>query len=197
MAAARKILPKSLFIDNIYFLEKAKTYNRQQMIIRFEEMGYKRVGRVQEVGEFTVRGEIIDIYCSSYIAPVRIDFFDEEIEEMRLFHTDTQISFDTLEHFAILPKKDNWIPPEILDRGIAKLEKIYNANESFLAFKQKIKRSYLPGLQNYLSFFYDNLHTLLDYLDPRVKVLEYNSQVFNQKLNRQIQELQVCLLYTS
>ena len=193
IAASRRVLPKSLLLTNMFLLEAGQSYERAEMIGRFQAMGYLRVERVGALGEFAVRGEIIDIYSSSYAAPVRIDFFDETIEEMRLFNPSTQVSFETLDHFQVLPKHDNWIPPSVIEKGLVNLaqsrQAIVGEYQAWEHFKEKVSKRQVPGLQNYLSFFYDDLDVLTDYLHPKVKVIAFNPPSFPQKLQTHFKEL--------
>lgn len=195
IATCRYILPKSLFLANIFYLEVKKTYDRDKMICRFEQMGYIKVGQVRDVGEFSVRGGIIDIYSASSDAPVRIDFFDEEIEEMRLFHPESQVSFKSLDHFQVLPKHDNWMPISIMENGLKKItgnqELTQVENQHFDQFREKVTKTKVPGIYNYFSFFYDSLETLIDYLDPKVQVVAVNPFLFTKRLETHFRELQV------
>ena len=191
VASSRKLLPKSLFLRNIFSLKMGESYPRDEMIKQFVQLGYLRVDKVESMGEFSVRGEIIDIFSSSASAPLRISFFDEEIEEMRLFHPDSQISFEIINQFHVLPKNDNWMPKDVVEKGLAELEKTHGDQEGFLDFKKKMTGSDIAGLQNYLPFFYQKLDTLTDFLHKKVEVIAFHPTIFSQKINMHLRELQI------
>jgi len=77
--------------DNFELLKGEET-GRQQLIMWLESKGYERCDLVWTPGQFAVRGSIIDVFSPSEVWPVRIEFFDDEIESMRWFVTDTQKS---------------------------------------------------------------------------------------------------------
>ena len=82
---------------------------------RLVEMGYERVFTVQNVGEFAIRGDIIDIYSPGNDFPVRIELFGDEIEEIRFFKVDTQRSFQSADKTLILPFVDLYGESTLLD----------------------------------------------------------------------------------
>jgi len=73
---------QSFFEDNILYLEKKQNYNFYQFLRKLDEMGYEKVLRVSEVGEFSRRGEIIDVFPINLNQAIRFDFFGNKIEEI-------------------------------------------------------------------------------------------------------------------
>ncbi|MDB4582225.1 transcription-repair coupling factor [Draconibacterium sp.] len=71
------------------------------------EYGFERVDFVYEPGQFSIRGSIVDIFSFSHEDPYRLDFFGDEIESIRSFNIDNQISKDTFEHITIVPNIQN------------------------------------------------------------------------------------------
>ena len=70
------------------------------------ESGYLRVPQVSEHGEFAVRGSLIDVFPMGTNKPVRIDFFDDDIESLRYFSADTQLSGERIDAVDILPARE-------------------------------------------------------------------------------------------
>ena len=70
-------------------------------------MGYSRVDYVSSVGEFSVRGEIVDVFTPSEKYPVRVELFDEDVEDIRLFDPFTQKSIDKKSSVEVLPASEN------------------------------------------------------------------------------------------
>ena len=79
---------------------------REAFVNSLAEAGYLRVPQVTEHGEFAVRGSLIDIYPMGAEQPIRIDFFDDDIESLRLFSTETQLSGDVVDSVSILPARE-------------------------------------------------------------------------------------------
>ena len=74
-----------------------------QMTKRLSEHGYLRVEQVAEPGEFAVRGAVFDIFPTGSLGPVRVDLFDDEIETLRTFDAQTQLSAGKTDRIEILP----------------------------------------------------------------------------------------------
>jgi len=70
------------------------------------EYGYTRENRVETFGQFSVKGGIIDVYLSSYSDPVRLDFFDDTLESIRLFDINSQVSIGKTDEVTIYPRKE-------------------------------------------------------------------------------------------
>ena len=75
---------QSFFEDNTVFLEKGQNYNLSQFLRKIDEMGYERVFKVQEPGEFSQRGGVIDIFPINLLQAARLDFLGNEIENLSL-----------------------------------------------------------------------------------------------------------------
>ncbi len=103
------------------------------------EYGFERVDFVYEPGQFSVRGSIVDVFSFSNEDPYRLDFFGDEVESIRSFNIDNQISKDHLENIAIVPNIQN--------------KKIEGARISFARFMQ-------PGN----IWFGNNLNQFFDYV---------------------------------
>ena len=67
------------------------------------EWGFERTDYVYEPGQFAVRGSLLDVFSFSRELPVRIDFFDDEIESIRLFEVESQLSVGTLPEVVLMP----------------------------------------------------------------------------------------------
>ncbi|MCH4166724.1 MAG: transcription-repair coupling factor [Megasphaera sp.] len=86
--------------------------DRAQFLQRLVQAGYERVDMVERRGHFSVRGDIIDIYAINQTLPLRIEFFGDEIDSIRLFDTGSQKSVNTVQTVRILPVsldgEDEW-----------------------------------------------------------------------------------------
>ena len=87
-------------------LNTGEEVNREEFIQRLIRGGYTRVSVVEEKGEFSVRGGIIDLFSPSYRDPLRIEFFGDRIESIRAFEAETQRSRRHHEGASILPAKE-------------------------------------------------------------------------------------------
>ena len=103
-AIAEKVVSPNKLEENTINISIGNTISREIIEKRLAELNFKEVTYVYEPGEFAVRGSIIDIYSFSSELPYRIDFFGDEIESIRTFEVDTQLSKTTLENATIVPK---------------------------------------------------------------------------------------------
>ena len=79
---------------------------RDELLERLEAAGYARVETVVEVGQWSLRGGIVDIFSPARERPVRVEFFGDEVESVRLFDPTSQRSLETLESVEVLPLSD-------------------------------------------------------------------------------------------
>jgi len=99
-----KFLPnKDSSKKNILQIEKGKTYKREDLLNNLDELGYNRDTIVTNTGEYAVRGYILDLFPINEQDPIRIEFFDDEIESIRSFDYETQLSIKELNNIQIRP----------------------------------------------------------------------------------------------
>ena len=84
-------------------IDKKTKFNYNNVLSFLSENGYVRVSGVRESGEFSVKGDIIDIFPTGYEYPIRINIFDSDIEKLEQFNLTTQSSIGPIERFVISP----------------------------------------------------------------------------------------------
>lgn len=142
-------------------LSKGKTINRDSLRESLSIMGYERSPQVERKGEFVFRGEIIDIYSAHLAYPVRIELFDDEIEAIKLFDSETQTSIKgkTLDHVDILPVYEF----RALEKEIQGLKtRLSTEYPPTLISKFEDGIKLFPFDMNLIPFFYAN-HTITDF----------------------------------
>ena len=134
-----KIPNKENLLKNIYKIQKEETVNVKELEKKLIKLGYEQTTRVTLPGEFTIKGEVVDIYSFIKKEPVRISFNLDKIEEIKTFNPLTQLKEgNELYEFEIIPKK------EIIwnDSNINKLAQRVKEDEYKELFKDiKIRRS--------------------------------------------------------
>ncbi len=109
-ALAELVVPQKELDERTLSLSKGETIALDDLTQRLRELGFREVDYVYEPGQFAMRGSIVDVYSYSSEQPYRLDFFDDEIDTMRTFDVETQLSKDMLETVTIVPemsKSDN------------------------------------------------------------------------------------------
>ncbi|MFU8786373.1 MAG: transcription-repair coupling factor [Candidatus Izemoplasmataceae bacterium] len=141
-----------------------------QTLIRF---GYKRSVTVEQVGEFSQRGSIIDLFLTDLDHPIRIDFFDTEIDSIRTFNINTQRSIEKKTSFTLFPRVEFFYNQEQLDTIVSHVLttvehlnlKEESRNRVLYELEQLKEYDSLDQLSRYMSFFKEPLETITDYLD--------------------------------
>ncbi len=98
-----KLPPTALFQSHELPLTPGEDSGPELVLEQCVEWGYSRVPMVTQPGEVALRGDILDIFCPGYARPVRLEFFGDTLEEMRLFEPSSQRSKGNLEELVILP----------------------------------------------------------------------------------------------
>ena len=102
-ALAEQVPKAETLSDRTIELKAGKTADMNAICMRLRELGFKEVDYVYEPGQFAVRGSILDVYSFSGELPYRVDFFDDEIDSIRAFNVETQLSESKLESISIIP----------------------------------------------------------------------------------------------
>ncbi|MCK4796593.1 MAG: DEAD/DEAH box helicase, partial [Spirochaetes bacterium] len=165
------ITPKNLLAPFIINLKVNGIIEIEELSEKLVQSGYLRVSKVSNFGEFSIRGDIVDIYHSIYKNPVRIDFFDNQIESIKTFNPSTQKSEDNLEAVVIPPHK------EIVygEKEVKKARDIlYNLDgetqEKDQIFEKISNYQSFDGEQYYLRLFYDKF-CILEYFKDGILVV--------------------------
>ena len=162
-------------------LELGDEMERKMLEQKLSYFGYTRQPMVQTPGEYSVRGSIVDFYPLNSDYPVRLDFFDIELDSIRFFDAETQTSIRNLESFDLIPAKDilfSIAEQQEISRAIeghtAKvIENI--EDETLVAIIQRGMQQQISGLASgealmfasaYLEFFDPKGTSLIDYLNP-------------------------------
>jgi len=161
----QRLAPKAYIQSHALILNQGDQLDVTAFRTQLDEAGYFCVPQVGEHGEFSVRGSLIDLYPAGSKHPYRIDLFDDEIESIRTFDTETQRTIDNATTIRLLPARE--FP---LDKG------------GITSFRQAFRRAFegnpkdcpiyndisdglaSAGAEYYLPLFFDETATLFDYL---------------------------------
>ena len=139
---------------------------------RLEEAAYVRGPLVNEPGDYAVRGALIDLYPSGAAAPVRIEFFDLEVESIRLFNPASQRSIRTLDSFKLLPARELPLDSGSVEAFRERFRQRFPANPARAEVFRKLGEGMAPqGAENYLPLFFEHTETLWDYLPADIAVI--------------------------
>ena len=156
MGYLRFLPTRDNYINSILNLKVGDVISPSKLVSKLVSIGYKRDTIVNKTGEFGVRGFIIDIYPIYEDNPVRIEFFDDEIESIRYFDSDTQTSISKLDFIKISPFSEFITGKEVPDEEFG-------------------KQKYLPK--------YENVTNILEYLDDSITIFKDYDQLKNAYVN--------------
>lgn len=164
-AALQPVVPKEVLLSSCTEFHKGDTVALEDVPDMLANAAYERVGTVYSHGEFAIRGEILDIFPVDSDNPIRITFFDEEIESLRYFDADTQKSIGKpFRSFALPPAREVVLTPE----ARAKLGRYLRSQEGPLValgeqMADELDQFGAPG----------NVQTLLSILYPQTSPVAY------------------------
>lgn len=197
-ALMRRTLPAKVLFDNAELLIAGEEIEREALLRKLEMLGYEKVSLVQTVGEYSVRGGILDIFPPAFLAggslhnnPLRLDFFGDAIETLRGFSHKNQRSISDIEEAILLPASDICLPPpssprmkQILDNVEEQQRRLgWNQEQGHLLRDQIATGRRFPGMEFFLPLFYpnqDSVATLFDFLPPSTCMIHFAPEMEEQ-----------------
>lgn len=170
-AMMQKVLPKESLKQSYLYLVKGQEISRERLLEHLVSWGFQNAPLVEERGDFSVRGGIVDIFPPAYSRPVRLEFFGDRIDSIREFNPSTQRSETQREELLLLPAKEfslrrgqiEGIVREI-DRRAAELEIGRKEKNSILeSLGEGIP---FAGMEFFVPYFYPALAPIFSYLPP-------------------------------
>ncbi|MBQ1810653.1 MAG: transcription-repair coupling factor [Erysipelotrichaceae bacterium] len=141
-------------------LKTGKILERDDLIDWLNRAGYERVSHIEQALSYAVRGSIVDVFSVNYSRPLRIEFFDNEIDSLRFFDINTQSTVERVDEATLCFAKDVFFSEEDREKITEAIRNPAGAIEMDLEFIRE--DVYSPKLYAYLSYI-ENDH-LLDYL---------------------------------
>ena len=134
MGYLRYLPSKKLFKESFIKIEVNNDYNIKKLIEKFYNIGYKRETIVTKTGEMAIRGYVVDIFPINVINPIRIEFFGDTVESIRIFNTDDQRTINKLDETIISPNSEfiiNEYNEDIIrkQKYLNKYIDVYNIND--------------------------------------------------------------------
>jgi transcription-repair coupling factor (superfamily II helicase) len=179
-AVMEKVLPRRHCMDASRYLVVREEIQREELISHLVSIGYYRTDLVEEVGDLSVRGDIIDLYTPLYPQPLRLEFFDEVLESIRFFSPASQRSSEHLDDVIIVPAHEVLLTTSRQKRAasslIEALEEEGGLRGDLELWQERVQGlGHFPGIEQLLPLYYDRLETLFDYLPLSTLVVQSNS----------------------
>ena len=157
-------------------------------------LGYRAAPVVEDVGQFAIRGGIVDVFSPSYPKPIRIELFGDQVESLRFFSADTQRGEAELNHFTLIPAREVLYTDDEYEKIVSRVRKdlsdrkIQNTDTEQLVRSLVLKHIF-DGQEFLLPYFYEKLSSPLDYFNVELNVWHVDNLEIERSHDSWIAEL--------
>lgn len=186
-ALIRKVLPRGVMRQASFSLSVGQDIDRDSLLERLVEAGYTRSPLVEDTGDFSIRGFIIDVYPPLYPYPLRIEQMGDRIDSIRFFDPTNQRSRDDVGEIQICPVHMLISNTRDRDAGLGRLLRQCEERGVEKRVRQSLMDDFrhgvrFPGAETYLPYFAPELESLLDYVPRDATILMPDSETIGRTL---------------
>lgn len=198
-------VPPQVFSDTVLRFELGAVFSLEKLCEQLIYMGYERCDTVEGVGQFSLRGGILDVFTPNYDAPVRIEFFDDEVDSVRFFDVGTQVSVSKADAVKVIVCREAIYTRAQCEDIIASLKKDLKSyekkdNEGICArlradIESFSEKHYFASSDRYIHRIYPKISTILDYFEDAYvfvdepKTVSQNAKGAEMDLSETLSEL--------
>ncbi|MEM6462351.1 MAG: transcription-repair coupling factor [Pseudomonadota bacterium] len=165
-ALMQKVPPRSELNQMGFVARPGNQVKMDDLVRRMETNGFSRVPTVREVGEYAVRGGILDAFLPGSEEPIRLDFFGDTLESVRRFDAATQRTTHQVQEFALHPMSEVTLSADTISRFRTRYLSLFGAASPDDALYRAISEGRrFAGMEHWLPLFYESLETAFDYLE--------------------------------
>ena len=178
-AVMQKMVAKDTLYQNVIDFEVGKTYLLDEIKEKLVGLGYERSDLIENKGQFSIRGGIVDVGLSEKIG-VRIEFWGDEVDSIRFFQISSQRSTEMLKEITIFPAHELIV--QELSEAVKNIQEKYPEEIEDI---ELIKNGdYISKINKYFNEFYENQASFLDYMsDEYLLLLDEKSKINQRKTN--------------
>ncbi|NBC35395.1 transcription-repair coupling factor [Novosphingobium sp. FSY-8] len=166
-AVLQRVLTPFRIRESVRLLKPGVEVGRETLTGLLARAGYARTDTVADAGEYAVRGSIFDIFPSGLENGLRLDFFGDELETLRLFDPNTQRTVGSVDQHLLLPASEALLDDDSIKRFRARYRDRFGANATGDPLYQAVSEGRrLAGMEHWLPLLEDRLVTLFDHLAP-------------------------------
>ena len=164
-AVLQRVLTPFRIRESTRVLKPGMEIGRDSLIALLQRQGYARADTVIDAGEYAVRGGVFDLFPSGLDHGLRLDFFGDELETLRLFDPNTQRSVQPVDSHLLIPASEALLDEASIKRFRSRYREIFGANATGDALYQAVSDGRrLAGMEHWLPLFEDRMVTLFDHL---------------------------------
>ena len=173
-AALQRVPARDFVSTHALSVAPGNVIGMQGIVDWLELNGFTRASTVREPGEYAVRGGILDLYPPGMDMPVRLDFFGDALETIRVFDAQTQRSEEQLRRLDLVPVAEFQIVTETIRRfRTGYIAEFGAATPDDLLYESVSEGRRYPGMEHWLPLFHDRIDTLFDFLPGTAVALEH------------------------
>src|SRR5579863_3595468 len=176
-ALTQRVPPLAFIAAASFSAAPGNSVDMGEFALWLETNGFSRASSVREVGDYAMRGGILDLYAPGAPAPVRLDFFGDALESIRSFDPETQRSVGQLRALDLVPMSEAQVTTDSIRRFrqsyIAAFGGQTHGDTLYEAVSEGRRH---PGLEHWLPLFFERMDTLFDYLGDAPMAIEPQSE---------------------
>ncbi len=206
-ALCQRTMPPEVLQQAAFTLQVGQSYDIDTLLQRLADLGYSRCAMVEGAGQFALRGGILDIFSPAEDMPVRIEFFDDELDTMGYFQADTQRRTENISSMTVLPVGET--QPRLHPEGIEGLcndlrnlisrqRRRKSPNEALIATLERDLEKYENNVSNpasdrYMSYIYPEFTTAADYIPEDALIILWDQSSLKRTAKNHTQEAGIAL----
>ena len=188
-AIMQKLPPRSMVEGQSITARPGQNLDMDKLVHHLEHNGFERVSSVREIGDFAVRGGIVDLFAPGSDAPVRLDFFGDTLETVRAFDPASQRTTQTLKEFSLEPMSEITLTPELISKFRTNYIRSFGAASPNDALYEAISEGRrFSGMEHWLPLFYDHLDTIFNYIGDIPVVFDHLAEEAMIERNKLIED---------
>ncbi len=164
-AVLQKMPAADALAQSRFTAQAGQKADMKALIARLEQSGFERVDTVRDVGEYAVRGGIVDLFAAGTEAPVRLDFFGDTLESIRAFDPASQRTIAQLKHLQLGAMSEVTLTADSVSRFRKNYLETFGAPSRDDALYQAVSEGRrFAGMEHWLAFFHGELTSIFDHL---------------------------------
>ncbi len=185
----RQLKPQD-YQNSVKKLEKGQSYPLDKLVQFLVYSGYAKSYTVEKPGEFSIRGHILDVYTLNHDQPYRLDFFDDVLDQIKIFDVETQRSHAEIDRVEIAPMNELFYTDQMKISAISKITSFFAHKNLSEREREKLNsdlehiemRTKIDGLGIYMPFFNEEETTVLDFsLNRKIYMMDVNKMKINEE----------------
>ncbi|MBN2300346.1 MAG: hypothetical protein JXC31_04060, partial [Acholeplasmataceae bacterium] len=178
------------YINSVKTLQRNESYDLHYLVQYLVYSGYSKTYTVEKPGEFSLRGHILDLFTLNHDQPYRLDFFDDILDQIKIFDVETQRSFAEIESIEVAPMNELFYTDQMKSDAISEIKRFFKdrnlsereqekLNQDLESIEMRVK---LDGLGIYIPFFNHDETTVIDYSqDKKIYMIDVHKMKINEQ----------------